>query len=156
MAFEFVAKNGLISKGNVQVTSSVIATGFSGSLFGTASWATSASYSQTASVLLGTATSASYSTTSSFSITSSFALGLPSIKSGIISGSVFGGSPRTSSVTFVKAFASNNYSVTVTAENARTWTIQQKSGSGFQINANSAGALSGSVFWQAMTTGEFY
>src|SRR4051812_31861071 len=50
MPLEFVAKNGLISLGNVQVTSSVTATGFTGSFYGTASQAITASYWNSSSV----------------------------------------------------------------------------------------------------------
>ena len=56
--------------GSLVVTGSTISTqGFTGSLFGTASWAEntlSASYAQTASYLLGDITSASYASTSSY------------------------------------------------------------------------------------------
>jgi hypothetical protein len=62
--------------GNAVITGSLVVTGsttstqgFTGSLFGTASWAEntiSASYSQTASYLLGGITSASYASTSSY------------------------------------------------------------------------------------------
>lgn len=68
MAFEFVAKNGIISKGNVQVTGSVIANSFTGSLLGTAS------YSITSSFLSGNATGSFFGTSSwaSAAVTSSF------------------------------------------------------------------------------------
>jgi len=64
MPNEFKVKNGLIvDQGNATITGSVTATGgFTGSLFGTASWATNA---LTSSFLLGSVTSASYAATAS-------------------------------------------------------------------------------------------
>ena len=68
MANEFVARNGLISLNNVQITGSLyVSTDITGSLFGTSSQAVSASYAttaQTASYVLN-ATSASYATSAS-------------------------------------------------------------------------------------------
>ena len=68
---QFVVKHGLLSKDSVFVTGSVIATdGFSGSLFGTSSFALSSSYSDES-------LSASYSLSSSFSdvsVSSSYSL----------------------------------------------------------------------------------
>ncbi len=61
----------------------------------------------------------------------------------------FGGSPRTGSITFATPFTDNNYSVTVTGEDARSWTIQSKSSTGFTINSNSSVALTGPVYWIA-------
>jgi hypothetical protein len=76
MANEFVARNGLISQNNSTVTGSLTVTnGITGSLFGTASWA---SNSITSSYILN-AVSASFASTASFlpvgtySITSSWA-----------------------------------------------------------------------------------
>jgi len=75
MAFEFVAKNGIISKGNVQVTGSVIANSFTGSLQGTSSNAVSSSYAVTASFSLnaGQSSGTTLFTGSTYEITSSWA-----------------------------------------------------------------------------------
>jgi hypothetical protein len=82
---------------------------------------------------------------------------MPIMKVGITSGSTFLGSPRTSSViSFVKPFPNNNYSIVVSGENVRTWTIQNKVSGSFVINSNSSATLSGSVFWHATSVGEFY
>lgn len=77
MPNEFVARNGIIALNNTIVTGSVTATtGFTGSLFGTASWALN---SLTSSFLSGSVTSASYAFTASSatnafqSVSSSFA-----------------------------------------------------------------------------------
>ena len=102
MANEFKVKNGLIvDLGGATITGSVIATGgFTGSLQGTASWATNA---LTASFLSGSIASASYADTasyvlnsvsSSYALTASFALNggsgatFPYTGSAIISGSL--------------------------------------------------------------------
>ena len=73
----------------------------------------------------------------------------PTLKAG--SGSVvsFAGIPLSSSITFGTAFANNSYAVTVTGEDARSWTIQSKSNTGFTINSNSTVALTGPVYWIA-------
>ena len=78
----------------------------------------------------------------------------PQIKSGIVANTSFGGNPKTSSVTFTTAFASTSYSITVTGEDARTWTIQSKTTGGFTINANSNTALTGNTYWMAIISGE--
>ncbi len=115
----------------------------------TSSWATTASFI-TASDVNGTVTSSSYA------ITSSYAYGVPSIKSGIVAGASFAGNPKTASIVFTKSFADNNYSVTVTGEVSRTWTIQSKVSGSFVINANNNTAFASNVFWQAIATGEYY
>ena len=121
---------------------------FTGSLFGTASWAQNA---VTASYVLN-AVSASFATSASFSTTASFALnagGGSSAKAGSGSAASFTGTPRSSSVTFQSAFSDNLYAVTVTGEDARSFTIQSKSSTGFTINSNSSVALTGPVYWIA-------
>jgi uncharacterized protein (DUF697 family) len=148
---------------------------FVGTLLGNASTATSSSYAGTASVLLGTITSASYASTASVALTSisashanvadtatlattaataSFFHLVPQIKSGKISGSAFGGSPLTSSVIFVTPYPNTNYSVTIIGGDARMWTLEEVSGSGFTVSANSGVALSDYVYWTAMGMGE--
>lgn len=89
--------------------------------------------------------------------TASYSLGMPSIKSGIVSGSTFGGTILTSSViSFTKPFPNNNYTINITSENLRNYTIQNKVPGSFVISSNSSLAATGLVFWQAMSVGEFY
>jgi len=86
MANEFIARNGLIAQNNSTVTGSLVVTdGITGSLYGTASWATNAS---TSSYVLN-AVSSSFSTTSSYALTASYALngGGGSVTGGTLSGS---------------------------------------------------------------------
>jgi hypothetical protein len=92
--------------------------------------------------------------TASFATTASFALnagggGGASAKAGSGSAASFGGTPRTASITFGSAFSDNLYAVTVTGEDARSFTIQSKSSTGFTINSNSSVALTGPVYWIA-------
>jgi len=73
---------------------------------------------------------------------------LPTIKSGDAS-ATFAGNPLTASVVFGTTFPDNSYAITVTGEDARSWTIQSKSATGFTINSNSSVALSGATYWIA-------
>lgn len=75
-------------------------------------------------------------------------------KSGIAPSSGFTGNPDKYTVTFITPFPSNNYSVTITGEKQRSWTIESKSASGFVINSNANPPFTGNVFWQAIEVGE--
>ena len=77
-------------------------------------------------------------------------------KNGIISGSTFSGTPKKATVTFTTAFT-GSYSIAISAEVNRSWTIESKSSSGFTINANSSAAfVTSDVFWIANEVGEGY
>lgn len=110
-----------------------------GSLIGTSSWAVSSSQ----------AVSSSFATTASYVIGG----GGSTVKAGSGSVASFGGSPLTSSITFGSAFSNNSYAVTVTGEDARSWTIQSKTSAGFTINSNSSVGLTGPVYWMATPFG---
>lgn len=103
---------------NVLTVPNISATTLTGSLQGTASYATNAESVNT-------------------------------LKAGSGSAVSFSGTPRTASFTFTSAYSNNNYAVNVTGEDARTWTIQSKSSTGFTINSNSSVALTGPVYWIA-------
>jgi hypothetical protein len=90
--------------------------------------------------LLGTSSWANNATTSSY---------ISTLKAGSGSVASFAGLPLSSSITFGTAFANNLYAVTVTGEDARSWTIQSKTSAGFTINSNSIVALTGPVYWIA-------
>ena len=75
-------------------------------------------------------------------------------KSNVVANTSFTGSPRKATVTFTTAFPDTNYSITVTGENSRTWTIESKTTTGFVINSNSTTALTGNTYWQAIAYGE--
>jgi hypothetical protein len=76
-------------------------------------------------------------------------------KNNVVANTSFSGIPLTASITFTTAFPNTNYSVVVTGEDARSWTIQSKTTSSFTINSNSTTALTGNTYWQAATYGEF-
>jgi hypothetical protein len=121
---------------------------FTGSLQGTSSWAVSASVAISASraVSASFALSSSYALSASIATTSSY---LTTLKAGSASIASFTGNPSSSAITFGSAFSNNIYAVTVTGEDARSWTIQSKSNTGFTINSNSTVALTGPVYWIA-------
>jgi len=107
-----------------------------GSLLGTASWADNAT---TASYVLN-AVSASFASTASF---------VPTLKASSASVASFGGRPYSASVTFGTAYPNNLYSVTVTGEDSRAWSISSKTSTGFTIDTNSSTLLTGPVYWIA-------
>lgn len=122
MANEFIARKGFIALESSQITGSLnVSGGITGSLLGTSSWANNA---LTASIV-------------------------STLKAGSGSASSFGGTPRTASISFNTSFSSNAYSVVVTAEDARAWTIESKTTTGFVINSNSSVGLVNSVYWIA-------
>lgn len=92
---EFIAKKGIVSRGDVFVTSSVVATSFTGSYFGTSSWANnsiSASWAPSTGGGTSLGTGSTYPFTSSWSgnsITSSILIGnltasVPSYQEGLV------------------------------------------------------------------------
>jgi hypothetical protein len=111
----------------------------------------SASFATTSSF----ATSASFATTASFATSASFApyAGLRT-KAGSVANTSFAGNPRKATVNFATAFPNTSYAVTVTGEDARSWTIESKAAGSFVINANSNTNLTGTTYWTAMTYGE--
>lgn len=115
----------------------------------TSSYALTASYIQGVNVdgQVSSALSSSYAATASY-INGSL------IKNGQIDGTTFTGNPKTTAITFTTPFPDNNYSITITGEDARTWTIESKVSGSFVINSNSNPALLGNVFWQAINFGE--
>lgn len=95
-----------------------------------------------------TATSASYATTSSF------ASNVLKTKAGSLANTSFGGTPYTASVTFSSAFSNTNYSIAVTGEDARIFTIESKTAAGFVVNTNSNTVLTGTTYWTCTAFGE--
>jgi hypothetical protein len=77
------------------------------------------------------------------------------IKSGVVSGSLFtGANVLTTEITFNSAYSDTNYSVSVIGELPRTWSIEDKSTTGFIINSNSSTSFTQSVYWQTIIYGE--
>lgn len=117
----------------------------------------SSSYSLTASYVLNGGpnieSGSSYNITASHALSSSWAPLIYSnimMKTGIISGSVFNGNPMISVVVFDQPFPSLNYSVVVSGEEPRIFTITEKTLNGFTINSNSSFNLFNFVYWQAV------
>jgi hypothetical protein len=68
---------------------------------------------------------------------------------GKVTNSSFTGSPLTYTVTLSTSFPNTDYSVVVTGGDARVWTIENQTTSGFIINSNSNTNLSYSTYWMA-------
>lgn len=89
--------------------------------------------------------SSSYATTSSY---------VTNIKSGVVgTGSVqqIIGGEYIYNISFSTNYTNQNYAVTITAaEDARIWTVESKSFSGFRINSNSNDPTVGDVYWIAV------
>lgn len=125
-----------------------------------ASYSISSSNSITSSFVTGSiyttgnlATSASYAVTASYALNSIGGSGL-STKAGSISAVTFAGNPKTASVVFSTPFPNANYSITVTGEDNRAWSVQGKVSGSFVVNSNSNTALSGNTYWVAIAYGE--
>lgn len=147
-------------RGDLQVTGSLYVTGstvsiggFTGSLFGTSSWAVNA----VTSSYIQTAQTASYvlnAISSSYAATASYVNGIKT-KANVITAGTFTGNPKKATVTFSTAFPNTNYSIVVTGEDSRTWTIESKLAGSFVVNSNSNVAPAGNTYWQATSYGEF-
>jgi len=127
---------------------------FTGSLQGTASYTTNAlTASYAPNYVLNSVTSSMLQpyvlSTQTGSMTVASASYVSSVKAG--SGSVvsFTGTPLVSAITFGTAYSNNLYSVTITGEDPRVWSVQSKSATGFTINSNSSITLTGPVYWIA-------
>jgi hypothetical protein len=76
------------------------------------------------------------------------------LKSGSVLANSFSGTPLVSSVTFSSAYSNTDYSISIMGEDIRTWSISNKSNSGFTINSNSSTSLEGTTYWQTIEYGE--
>ena len=74
---------------------------------------------------------------------------VPTIKASSSLAASFTGTPLTTTVTFGTQFADTNYSVIVTGQDPRAWSIESKGTNTFIINSNSSVALTGPVYWIA-------
>lgn len=92
--------------------------------------------------------------TSSYALTASYVNGMIT-KNNAVAGGTFAGNPKKATVTFSTPFPNVSYSIVVTGEDARSWTIESKVSGSFVINSNSNTALANSVYWQAISYGEF-
>jgi hypothetical protein len=90
--------------------------------------------------------------TSSYATSASYAIIQKDIKSGAVSsGWALTGGQYVYDVSFGTQYTTEDYSVTVTAvSDARIWTVQSKIVSGFRINSNSNIPLTGDVYWMSI------
>ena len=122
-----------------------------GSIFTSTNLALSASNALTASYVTGSVfTSTNPALTASFALTSSFNSNMRAGSASVASFISAGGDNYISTITLSPQFPNNNYAITVTGEDARSWTIQSKTNTTFVINSNSTTVLSGPVYWIAM------
>ncbi|MCB1711194.1 MAG: hypothetical protein KDH96_01565 [Candidatus Riesia sp.] len=85
--------------------------------------------------------------------TGNITVSLPTKANTILSTS-FTGNPKKATVTFSTPFIDANYSIALSAANARTFTIENKTANGFIINTNANTALTGNVDYTATKHGE--
>jgi hypothetical protein len=57
-------------------------------------------------------------------------------------------------VTLTTAFPDTNYSIVVTGEDSRAWSVESKLVGSFVINSNSNTALAGNTYWIATSYGQ--
>lgn len=70
------------------------------------------------------------------------------VEKGIISGSQFSGAPLFFNIIFSNNFSDTIYNVSVIGEDARVWSISDRTTSSFSINTNSSQPLTGIVMWR--------
>lgn len=75
-------------------------------------------------------------------------------KSGSVLAGDFSGNPKTYAVVFTTMFPTNNYSVSITGSDGRSWVAESLAQTGFTINAQANQPLTGLVYWQANYKGE--
>ena len=118
--------------------------------------------SQTSSMSVATssyalfAISASYETNtiissshSDTSTTASYVSPVSHIEYGMISGSDFGGTIKTFDISYTNPYSTDIYIISVIGDDARIWTTNNRSTTGFTINTNSTQPLNGMVMWRA-------
>lgn len=95
----------------------------------------------------------SYGVTGSIDINGTLQLNNAQIysnKAGTVIPGAFAGLPLRYTVSFTTGFSNNNYAVTVTGADLRSWTVENKALGGFVINSNSNVPLAGDVYWIAV------
>ena len=70
-------------------------------------------------------------------------------RSGTVAPGSFSGNPKIYTVTFSTDLPSTDYYISVIGLDARMWSYESKTVSGFVINSNSNQALTGNVDWEA-------
>lgn len=67
---------------------------------------------------------------------------------GSVSGSLFQGCPKVYQVVLPFSYVDTSYTITVTGEDLRVWSVGEKTSSSFLISANSNVSLNGFVYWR--------
>lgn len=68
-------------------------------------------------------------------------------KAGEVISASFSGTPLVATVSFVSSYPNTNYSINITGEDSRAWSISGKTTGGFVINSNSSTVLLGNTYW---------
>jgi hypothetical protein len=141
----FTSTNLALSASNALTASYV-----TGSIFTSTNLALSASNALTASYVTGSIfTSTNPALTASFATTASY---VPSIRASSASATGFSliGGDYGIVITLSPQFPNDNYAITVTGEDPRSWTVESKTNTQFTIQSNSSVALTGPVYWIAI------
>jgi hypothetical protein len=67
---------------------------------------------------------------------------------GGISGSWFSGEPKTYMVNLLSPYSDTSYTITITGEDIRLWSVFNKSTSSFGVSSNSNVSFEGYVYWR--------
>jgi hypothetical protein len=78
-----------------------------------------------------------------------------STKSGIVAAGSFSGNPKKYTVVFGTNFSDTNYSILIDGIDARSWTYEVKTVSGFIIDANANQTLTSEVSWHATRISDY-
>lgn len=70
-------------------------------------------------------------------------------QNGIVTGVDFSGIPLSYTVILPNSYQNLSYTISITAENLRAWSVCQKTTSSFTISSNSSVPLTGNVYWIA-------
>lgn len=95
-----------------------------------------------------TGTTASIAQVSTDGVLQRAGFSIDSFKSSGVTFSAFTGSPLKYTVVFPTFYANDNFTVAITSNDVRTWSVDNLTLSGFTINSNSNTAMTGRTMWQ--------
>lgn len=70
-------------------------------------------------------------------------------KAGSIINTAFTGSPKKATVVFSPSFPNTNYAVVISGIDTRSWSVENKTVTGFTVNTNANQGITDLVFWNA-------
>jgi hypothetical protein len=76
------------------------------------------------------------------------------LKAGLVTAGTFTGNPKKATITFAAAYPAATYAIGITGVDGRNWVFESVTASGFVINSQANGALTGNVHWQTQYQGE--